>query len=67
MGLLKELLKVLTDEEKKQKQEEYTDQELEDYGLTEWEKEEVKKGNQDPWNYEEDDKEDDDYYNEDDD
>ena len=67
MGLIKELLKVLTEDEKKQKKEEYTDQELEDYGLTEWEKEEVKKGNQDPWNYEEDDKEDDDYYNEDDD
>ena len=67
MGLIKELLKVLTEDEKKQKKKEYTDQELEDYGLTEWEKEEVKKGNQDPWNYEEDDKEDDDYYNEDDD
>ena len=44
----------------------YSDKELDDYGLNKNEKEEVKKGNQDPWNFEEEDLEDDDYYNEDD-
>lgn len=75
MGFLSELLK----DDKKTKEDndmlfeskndkpEYTDDELDDYGLTDWEKEEVKKGNQDPWNFEEEDLEDDDYYSEDDD
>ena len=45
---------------------EYTDDELDDYGLNEWEKEEVKKGYQDPWNFDEEDLEDDDYYSDDD-
>ena len=40
---------------------EYTDEELDNYGL-----EEVKKGNYDPWNFEEEDLEEDDYYSEDD-
>lgn len=44
----------------------YTDEELDSYGLEEWQKEEVKKGNADPWNFEEEDLEDDDFYNEDD-
>ena len=44
----------------------YSDKELDDYVLNKNEKEEVKKGNQDPWNFEEEDLEDDDYYNEDD-
>lgn len=44
----------------------YSDKELDNYGLNKNEKEEVKKGNQDPWNFEEEDLEDDDYYNEDD-
>ena len=44
----------------------YSDKDLDDYGLNKNEKEEVKKGNQDPWNFEEEDLEDDDYYNEDD-
>ena len=60
MGFLSELLK----DDKKTKEDndmlfeskndkpEYTDDELDDYGLTDWEKEEVKKGNQDPWNFE---------------
>lgn len=43
----------------------YTDEELDSYGLEEWQKEEVKKGNADPWNFEEEDLEDDDFYNED--
>lgn len=53
-------------EQQKDNNNEYTDEELDDYGLTDWEKDEVKKGNQDPWNFEEDDLEDDDYYDEDD-
>lgn len=40
----------------------YTDEELENYGLEDWQKEEVKKGNYNPWNFEEED----DYYYEDD-
>lgn len=35
--------------------------------LTEWQKEEIKKGNYDPWDFEEDDKDDDSFYSEDDD
>ena len=42
------------------------DTELDSYGLEDWQKEEVKKGNCDPWNFEEDELEDDDYYSEDD-
>ena len=44
---------------------EYTDDEL--TGLTDWEKDEVRKGNQDPWDFEEEDNDDDSYYGEDDD
>ena len=43
-----------------------TDEELDNYGLEDWQKEEVKKGNYDPWNFEEEDLEEDDYYSEDD-
>ena len=46
---------------------EYDDEELDEYGLTDEEKEQVKKGENDPWNFEEEDLEDDDFYNEDDD
>ena len=53
------------DEQDKENQSGYTDEELDSYGLEEWEKEEVKKGNADPWNFEEEDLEDDDFYNED--
>lgn len=45
---------------------EYTDKELDNYGLEDWQKKEVKKGNYKPWNFEEDDLEDDDYYYDDD-
>lgn len=45
----------------------YTDEELNDYGLENWEKEQVKKGENDPWNFDEEDLEDDDYYSDDDD
>ena len=45
---------------------EYNDEELDNYGLEDWQKEEVKKGNYDPWSFEEEDLEEDDYYSEDD-
>lgn len=44
----------------------YTDDELNDYGLEDWQKDLVKKGEYDPWNFEEEDLEEDDYYYEDD-
>ena len=44
----------------------YTDKELRNYGLEDWQIEEVKKGNYDPWNFEEEDLEEEDYYYEDD-
>ena len=62
----KSLLDVLTDN-KRYKDQDYTDDELNEFGLTDWEKDEVKKGNQDPWDFEEDDQDEDSYYNEDDD
>lgn len=46
---------------------EYDDEELDDYGLTDEEKEHVKNDDYDPWNFEEEELEDDDFYNEDDD
>lgn len=54
------------DDDEEENVSEYTDDELDDYGLNEWEKEEVKKGYQDPWNFDEEDLEDDDYYSDDD-
>lgn len=62
----KSLLDVLTDN-KRYKDPDYTGDELNEFGLTDWEKDEVKKGNQDPWDFEEDDQDEDSYYNEDDD
>ena len=62
----KSLLDVLTDN-KRYKDPDYTDDELNEFGLTDWEKDEVKKGNQDSWDFEEEDKDDDSYYGEDDD
>lgn len=40
----------------------YSDEELDAMGLLDYEKEEVKKGNYDPWQFEEDEMEEDDYY-----
>lgn len=49
--------------------EEETNEELERemtaLGLEEWQKEEVRKGNADPWNFEEEDLEDGDYFEDD--
>ena len=43
------------------------EEEMDNLGLEDWQKEEVREGNYDPWNFEEDDSEDeDDYYHEDD-
>lgn len=59
LKLLKELAKV-----NNKNNTEYTEEELEIYGLNEEEKELVKKGLHNPWDFEEDGKLDDDYYNE---
>lgn len=53
-------------EQQNENNSDYTDEELENYGLDEQQREEVKKGNYDPWGFEEEDLEDDDYYYEDD-
>lgn len=45
---------------------EFTEEEMDVYGLTDYQKELVKKGENNPWDFEEEDLEDDDYYNEDD-
>mgnify|MGYP003303688863 CR=1 FL=1 len=46
---------------------EESDKEKEDNDeLTEWQKEEIKKGNYDPWDFEEEDVDDDSFYSEDD-
>lgn len=45
----------------------YTEEDLDDYGLTNLEKDEIRKGNQDIWDFEEEDRDDDSYYSEDDD
>ena len=43
----------------------YTDKELDNYGLEEWQKKLVKEGKYKPWNFEEEDLEEDDYYSDD--
>lgn len=44
-----------------------TEEEMDNLDLEDWQKEEVREGRHDPWNFEEDDSEDeDDYYHEDD-
>ena len=53
-------------EQEKENNSEYADEEVDSYGLEDWQKEEVKKGNYDPWSFEEEDLEEDDYYSEDD-
>ena len=60
MGLLDWLL---FDDKKDDKD----DKDLDDLGLEDWQKDEIKKGNYDPWSFEEEDLEEDDYYYEDDD
>lgn len=60
------LFSSLEEQQNDNNESEYTDEEIDNLGLEDWQKEEVKKGNYDPWNFEEEDLEDDDYYNEDD-
>lgn len=43
-------------------QEKKLEKKLDNYDLEDWQKEEVKKGNYSPWNFEEEELEDDDYY-----
>lgn len=45
---------------------EYSDEELDEYGLEDWQKELVKRGEYDPWNFEEEELDEEDYYSEDD-
>lgn len=59
----KSLLETLTET----KDPDYTEEDLDDYGLTNLEKDEIRKGNQDIWDFEEEDRDDDSYYSEDDD
>lgn len=59
----KSLLETLTET----KDPDYNEEDLDDYGLTDLEKDEIKKGNQDIWDFEEEDRDDDSYYSEDDD
>lgn len=59
----KSLLETLTET----KDPDYTEEDLDDYGLTDLEKDEIRKGNQDIWDFEEEDRDDDSYYSEDDD
>lgn len=75
MGLLNDLFEndneerrdhgVLSYMNEQQDNNEYTDEELDEYGLDELQKEEVKKGNEDIFNFEEEDLEDNDYYSDD--
>ncbi len=49
------------------KEKDELEEEMDNLGLEDWQKEEVRKGRYDPWNFEEDDSDDeDDYYHEDD-
>lgn len=56
------LFSFMNDEDK-----ELPSEELDNLGLSEFQKEEVKKGNYDSWNFDEEELEDDDFFNEDDD
>ena len=62
----KSLLQTIEEESKKSKSE-YSDKELDEYGLEDWQKDLVKKGDFNPWNFEEENLEEDDYYYDDDD
>lgn len=46
---------------------EESDKDNDNNELTDWQKEEIRKGNYDPWDFEEDDVDDDSFYSEDDD
>ncbi len=50
-------------EQQKENNSEYSDEELDNYGLEDWQKEEVKKGNYNQYNFVDEELEEDDYYN----
>ncbi len=58
-------LNELSKKQKSQEKDEKLEKEMDIYGLEDWQKEEVRKGNYDPWSFEEEDLEDDDYYHDD--
>ena len=65
MSLLKLLEKLVKINNKKRNKKDYTEEELDIYGITKKEKDLVRKGLYNPWDFEEDSKlGDDDYYNE---
>lgn len=64
MGLFDDLFG--TNEKQDENNSNYTDEELDNYGLEEWQKELVKKGEYEPWNFDEENLEEEDYYYEDD-
>lgn len=70
MGIIWEIIKGIadaTEEENNDNKNEKLEQEMDSYGLEEWQKDEVRKGNYDPWSFEEDGElEEEDYYYEDD-
>ena len=66
-GLVKGFKNATSGKGKKKNYSDYSEKEMDDYGLEEWQKEEVRQGNYDPWNFDEHDylEEDDYYYGED--
>ena len=58
-------LNELSKKKKSQEQATKQEKEMDIYGLEDWQKEEVRKGNYDSWNFEEEDLEEDDYYHDD--
>lgn len=67
MGFIWEILKAVSDVQDENEKKKQQQKEMEAYGLEEWKKELVRKGEYDPWNFEEDGElEEDDYYYEDD-
>ena len=54
------------EEQQKESNSKYTEEELNNYGLEEWQKDLVRKGKYEPWDFEEEDLDEDDYYSEDD-
>ena len=59
------LFNFMNEEQNNKNESEYTDQELDAYNLEDWEREQVERGENDPWNFDENELEDDDYYTED--
>ena len=58
-------LNELSKKKKSQEQDDKLEKEMDIYGLEDWQKEEVRNGNYDPWSFEEEDLEEDDYFHDD--